>query len=132
MLLISCYRGIMHDPVMFPSPEKFEPNRFLETKDARLQNFELPFGFGRRICPGMHLALNSIFINVARLLWGFNILPALDAEGNEIIPDTENFTDGFNSRPVSFDCRFVARSERVSGCIEREWGIAKEKLAGWE
>lgn len=71
---------------MFPSPEIFRPERFLETSDPRLQTFELPFGFGRRICPGMHLALNSLFINVARLLWGFDILPALDKNGKETLP----------------------------------------------
>ncbi|KAG6819022.1 hypothetical protein H0H93_016256 [Arthromyces matolae] len=71
---------------MFPSPDDFRPERFLETSNPRLQAFELPFGFGRRICPGMHLALNSLFINVSRILWAFDILPALDDNGFEVIP----------------------------------------------
>ncbi|KAF5379529.1 hypothetical protein D9615_006568 [Tricholomella constricta] len=78
--------GIMHDPVMFPFPDEFRPERFMETSDPRMKTFELPFGFGRRICPGMHLALNSLIINVSRILWAFDILPALDRESKEVKP----------------------------------------------
>ncbi|KAI0321505.1 cytochrome P450 [Amylostereum chailletii] len=116
--------GILRDPEMFESPEDFIPERFLETKDSRLEPFELPFGFGRRVCPGMHLALNSIFINVSRILWAFEILPA---EGRGL-PDVWAFTNGFNSWPESFDARFVARGELVKECIERELESAKEAL----
>ena len=103
----------MHDPVLFPNPDEFRPERFIETTNPRLVDFELPFGFGRRICPGMHLARNSIFINIARLMWAFDVRPALDSEGKPIIPDSMNYTNGFNSKPVSFDCRIVPRNERV-------------------
>ena len=71
---------------MFPEPEEFRPERFLETTDPRLKNFDLPFGFGRRSCPGIHLALNSLFINISRILWAFDIKPALDEQGKDIIP----------------------------------------------
>jgi len=125
------FAGIMSDPDMFPDPESFQPERFLETTEPRLLDFELPFGFGRRICPGMHLARNSIFINTARLLWAFDILPALDDKGDPIIPDSMNYTNGFNSRPVSFDCRFVPRNEKVVECIKTEWAGAKDRLANW-
>lgn len=124
--------GIMQDPVMFPSPDVFRPERFLETTDHRLQTFELPFGFGRRICPGMHLALNSLFINVARILWAFDVLPTLNEAGQEILPDSWDFTNGFNSRPVSFDCRLVPRSEKVVGCIQEEFTGVKGKLENWQ
>ena len=40
----------MHDPNMFPDPDSFMPERFLETTDPRFQTFDLPFGWGRRIC----------------------------------------------------------------------------------
>lgn len=110
----------MKDPEMFPDPEIFRPERFLETKEPRLTSFELPFGFGRRICPGMHNARNSIFINVARLLWAFDILPAVE-NGREVLPDPMNFTNGFNSRPVKFRCSFVPRSERVLSLIRSEY-----------
>lgn len=137
---------------MFPSPDEFRPERFLETSNPRLKSFELPFGFGRRICPGMHLALNSLFINVSRILWAFSILPAINRDGSEVIPgisqlwrqrviqtdsttlsseDPWNFTDGFNSKPVSFNCRFVSRSAQSSVCIEDEFRRVMRKLNGW-
>lgn len=71
---------------MFASPNAFQPERFLESSDPRLKTFDLPFGFGRRICPGMHLARNSLFIVISRLLWSFDILPALSDDGKEVIP----------------------------------------------
>jgi cytochrome P450 len=37
-------RGIMRNPDMFPDPDEFRPERFLEAKDPRMTSFELPFG----------------------------------------------------------------------------------------
>ena len=121
----------MHDPAMFPEPDTFRPERFLETHDPRLLDFDLPFGFGRRICVGLHLARASLFITVSRILWAFDILPAVDETGREVLPDVNNFTNGFNSRPVSFDCRLVPRNERIKDTIRGEAAGAQEKLAGW-
>ncbi|CAA7266208.1 unnamed protein product [Cyclocybe aegerita] len=126
------FYGIMRDPEMFPEPERFRPERFVETTSPRLLQFDLPFGFGRRSCPGIHLALNSLFINFARMLWAFDIKPALDQDGKEIMPDSENYTNGFNSRPVSFDCRFIPRSSKIVACIEAEYQHAKPQLDRWE
>ncbi|KAF9537942.1 cytochrome P450, partial [Agrocybe pediades] len=52
------------DEEMFPSPEKFKPERYLEVDKANPNspNSTFLFGFGRRICPGRHVALNSLFI----------------------------------------------------------------------
>lgn len=128
------YSGIMHDPIMFPSPDEFIPDRFLPSSDLynpQLQPFDLPFGFGRRICPGMHLARNSLFVNIARILWAFDILPIKDENGKEILPDPLNYTNGFNSRPVSFQCNFVVRSEKVADLIRREGDLALDTLRKW-
>jgi hypothetical protein len=54
------------DPEMFPDPDNFLPERFLDTTDPRLKNFTLPFGFGRRLCVGMHVALQSVFIFITK------------------------------------------------------------------
>lgn len=46
-----------------------------------------------RICPGMFLALNSIYIAVAGMLYALNISKATDEKGEEILPEIEY--DGF-------------------------------------
>ncbi|KAH7912492.1 cytochrome P450 [Hygrophoropsis aurantiaca] len=124
--------GIMHDPVMFPDPDTFRPERFLETTDPRLQTFDLPFGWGRRICPGMHLSLNSLFINISRILWAFDITPIVDNNGKKVIPDSWAYTNGFNSRPVGFDCNIMPRSNKVIDCLNLEYEAAKARLEDWE
>ena len=54
--------AISNDPVRWEDPDRFVPERFMrpgleEEVDVRGQHFELiPFGSGRRICPGMHWA----------------------------------------------------------------------------
>ena len=62
------HSAISHDPELFDSPELFEPERFLgeSGKHPRLADFDLPFGFGRRICPGRAVAEQALFIVIAR------------------------------------------------------------------
>ncbi|XP_050377145.1 trimethyltridecatetraene synthase-like [Argentina anserina] len=67
--------SIGRDPSVWEAPEKFNPERFLENKgiDVRGQSFELlPFGSGRRMCPGYSLGLKVIGSCLANMLHGFN------------------------------------------------------------
>lgn len=59
---------------VWDAPEEFRPERFLgQAIDVKGQNFELlPFGSGRRMCPGMNLGLKMISSMIANLLHGFN------------------------------------------------------------
>ncbi|CAN1342417.1 Cytochrome P450 CYP82J17, partial [Linum perenne] len=64
------------DPNVWSDPEEFKPERFLEEQrnDYRASQFEyIPFGSGRRSCPGMGFALQVMNLTVARLLQGFSI-----------------------------------------------------------
>ena len=56
------------DPEIFPDPEVFRPERFLESDDLRISDFTIPFGFGRRVCAGTHVAQKSVYIVLARYL----------------------------------------------------------------
>ncbi|KAF8888833.1 cytochrome P450 [Infundibulicybe gibba] len=105
----------------------------LEANHPAHAALRLPFGFGRRICPGMHLALNSLFINIARILWAFDISPETGASGAPLLPGTLTsiFTNGFNSRPAPFKCRLVPRNEKVVGAIEQSWQAVQPRLDAW-
>ena len=46
-----------------------------------------------RICPGMYFANQEMFIAIAMVLWGFNIRPFLDDQGNEVLPAKDEWVD---------------------------------------
>lgn len=77
----------------------------------------------------MHLAENSLFVVIAKVVWGFEILPTVDKEGREEEVDTSDdaFMPGGNTVPKPFKARWVVRGEEVKRTIEREWESAKEE-----
>ncbi|KAH1068287.1 hypothetical protein GLYMA_03G021200v4 [Glycine max] len=62
------------DSSIWTNPNQFTPERFLESDiDFKGQDFELiPFGAGRRICPGLPLASRTVHIVLASLLYNYN------------------------------------------------------------
>ncbi|KAH7572052.1 hypothetical protein JRO89_XS04G0194000 [Xanthoceras sorbifolium] len=69
--------SIGRDPSIWDEPEEFRPERFLQEKanniDVKGHSFELlPFGSGRRMCPGYSLGLKMISSSLANLLHGFH------------------------------------------------------------
>ncbi|KAJ6572645.1 cytochrome P450 [Mycena sp. CBHHK59/15] len=121
---------MMRDPTMFPLPDEFRPERFIETTNPWLLNFDLCFGFGRRKFPGMHLALNSISIKVACILWAFNITTLVDKHGMPILPGWDTYQN--DTIVASFDCMFSARTEVAAKRIELECSLSKERLENWK
>ncbi len=57
----------MHDESVYKDPFTFDPERFLGAAPEQ-DPTTIAFGFGRRVCPGSHLALQSLFINIAVVL----------------------------------------------------------------
>ena len=83
---LRCFRAILHDPVMYPDPEEFKPERFLN-KDGSVRDdptLSLVFGAGKRICPGRHFVDATIFIVASSLLSVYGVTKAKDDNGNEI------------------------------------------------
>jgi cytochrome P450 len=79
-------RAILHDPELYPDPEEFKPERFLNP-DGTVRDdpaLSLAFGAGKRICPGRHFVDATVFIVASSLLSVFNVTKAKDENGHEI------------------------------------------------
>lgn len=66
--------AIGRDPNSWEDPDTFKPSRFLQegVPDFKGSNFEfIPFGSGRRSCPGMQLGLYALELAVGHLLHCF-------------------------------------------------------------
>ncbi|XP_062010994.1 cytochrome P450 CYP82D47-like [Rosa rugosa] len=75
--LITNLWKIQTDPRIWSDPLEFKPERFLtthKTTDVRGQHFELiPFGSGRRVCPGLSFGLQTVQFTLASFLHAFKI-----------------------------------------------------------
>lgn len=65
---------IGRDPKYWENPNEFFPERFLNSSiDYKGNHFELlPFGAGRRGCPGMNFAVQLVELTLANLVYRFN------------------------------------------------------------
>ena len=86
------------------------------------------FGAGRRICPGMHLAENSLFITLAKLAWAYEILPPTGPDGKEEPIDVSDaaYEDGANTVPKMYKVRFSVRNAQREKVLQEEWAQASK------
>lgn len=106
------------DESVYPDPDSFRPERWLN-KDGQLDQSasildSVVFGFGRRyaethlnewrlievlryrVCPGRHLAMDTLFAAAASILATFRLDPLIDASGQPI-PVREEYSSGLTS-----------------------------------
>ena len=60
---------------------------------TRLSYKILNHWYTRRVCVGMNLANNALFINMVSVLWAVTVNCPLDANGQRIVPDRTKFID---------------------------------------
>lgn len=72
---------------------EFDPERYNGLDSEMVKVTDLVFGFGRRVCPGIHFAEGTLFAIIATTLATCDILPGLDENGNEVLP-TYSYTPG--------------------------------------
>lgn len=100
------------DSQVFDDPWNFWPERWLG--DNILPSSA--FGFGRRICPGKTLAMNSLYLAISRLLWAFDF----KCDQNSV-PDPFDMSQGVSSRPEAHGGYCLPRSLKHRELIENDW-----------
>ncbi|KAN0091353.1 Cytochrome P450 [Tylopilus felleus] len=105
--------AMSQDPIKFPEPEKFRPERFLDEHSASVDELSFAFGFGRRVCVGRHVAAASLWISIVSMLaaFRFEALPSWDPG-----PDGANvkWTEGVTTHPAEVPCVIKPRHENLN------------------
>ncbi|KAL0565905.1 hypothetical protein V5O48_016113 [Marasmius crinis-equi] len=132
--------GIFHDPELFEKPEVFNPDRYILNEfgtkpgvDGSDLRANLAFGCGRRICPGIHLARNTINLNTMQLLWAFTFSYATDPKTGELIDvNVNDYKKGIVIGPCPFKALITPRSSETIAIIEREFHEATDTFSKFE
>ena len=100
-------KKLLMDPVHFPEPDKYRPERFLdqEQKNIVRNEYLVPFGIGKRICMGETLAKNEMFIFFVRMMQRVKF--SIDQDGN--VPDPENCIAAITRIPKPFQVKVSDR-----------------------
>ncbi|KAG1798587.1 cytochrome P450 [Suillus plorans] len=107
-------KDIIWNNYLIPAePHQFNPQRWID--DAGRVRSDLKFftfGFGRRVCPGQHVATRSIFINTALILWAFRL-----SENPAAKIDTLAFSDTATIHAAPFE---LCLEKRIDENVIRE------------
>ncbi|KAL0863560.1 hypothetical protein Bca101_042678 [Brassica carinata] len=78
--------AVHRNPSVWKDPDAFIPERFMDKEiDHRGLNFELlPFGSGRRMCPGMGMGLALVYLTLINLLYRFDWKLPYGMEANDV------------------------------------------------
>ncbi|KAF9472832.1 cytochrome P450 [Pholiota conissans] len=118
--------AMTRDPTKYIDAENFNSDRFLN--DAGKLNddrVEYAFGFGRRICPGQHLASASVWLAMATILSMFTIGKMKDAFGDDIPLEVKFTENGILSYPLPFKCTIKPRSDKARQLILEAYKMAR-------
>nr|BAV93932.1 cytochrome P450 18G1 [Chamberlinius hualienensis] len=98
------------DPNVWPYPDEFNPENFLNIDKVKASQFLMPFSIGRRICLGEDVARNEIFLIAASMLQKFNFEPEMSMDGTEVpLPTLDQTRGGFLRSPMSYKIRAIPR-----------------------
>ncbi|KAF5358127.1 hypothetical protein D9756_001161 [Leucocoprinus leucothites] len=117
--------AITRDTELFPDPEEFKPERFMDATDPLLKNFNMSFGFGRRICPGQYVATDQLFIMISRILWAFDVRPLKG--GPSPLAKHGNW-----GQVASLSYELIPRSDHIRSLVIDQAVIAEDDVKAWK
>ncbi|KAJ3921183.1 cytochrome P450 1 [Lentinula edodes] len=99
------------DPDVYTDPEKFLPERFVDSKFGPFESINniYAFGFGRRVCAGRYMAENTVWLTVASVLATFTLSKAKDEQGS-VVDVPGDYTDEFFCHPKPYRSTITPRS----------------------
>lgn len=112
--------AMSRDERHYSSPGEFNPDRYISKSEGGKGEPlpEGPFGFGRRVCPGQHLALAGVYIILATLLATMDLDCPMRENGGKFEPRV-TFSNGLSGVPDSFQCVITPTSKRASELLLR-------------
>ncbi|KAH7887275.1 cytochrome P450 [Phlebopus sp. FC_14] len=110
--------AMLHDSRVYPEPERFDPDRFLDGEGRTPQQDprDIAFGFGRRICPGKDTAENLVWSTITSIFYAFKVAPARDANGDQVPVDLE-YIERTVRHLKPFKCTFTPRRANTVSLI---------------
>ncbi|KAG8678761.1 hypothetical protein FRC08_017532 [Ceratobasidium sp. 394] len=115
-MVIANIWAILRDPSTYEDPDTFNPDRFTGI-DAEPDPEDVVFGFGRRRCPGIHVAQSSVWLSIALTLASYNITPAIGEDGKNKLPSLQ-YSNATISHPPPFQCKITPGSDKIKKLIE--------------
>ncbi|KAK0670690.1 cytochrome P450 [Cercophora samala] len=111
-----------------PDAHLFNPARFIDEGTGKLkpgpagtkEESHVTFGFGRRICPGRHVAVSMLQMQMTTVLWAMKIEGVMNEKGEHAPINVDGcIDDGLVVRPVPFAAKLTARSQKALAMIEK-------------
>lgn len=116
--------GAHQDEDMYPKPGLFRPERYVENPDLPLGSF----GYGRRACPGRHLAMMTLETMIPSLLWAFDFQSSADLELHKDALSGATAIGAF-LKPLEFPVTWKVRDEQRKAVLENEFYTAERELS---
>jgi hypothetical protein len=76
----------------------------------------------------MNVADRSMLLGIARIFWAFDVRHKIGEDGKKIMPQQDEFHEGFVAIPKRFEVDIKPRSGAKREIVEREWERAKKSL----
>ncbi|XP_018429724.1 PREDICTED: cytochrome P450 2F2-like [Nanorana parkeri] len=104
--VIPLLASVHYDPSYYKDPYQFNPNNFLDDNGVfKKSDAHMPFGAGKRICPGESLGRMELFLYFTSLLQNFNFKPVIPKEQIDLTPTGS----GLGNVPPEYECCIIPR-----------------------